>query len=154
MSPSQARNALKKCLKALIDPKPKKEEKERIWSFFQSKCAYCGKALTKESRKGHIDHLYSEMEGGSNKLSNLVLTCASCNGDEKREESWEGFLATKCAADRDTYLEKSRHIADWVKINGAQPMLTKEQIEILPSEFESVNEALTKSVERLRNGKM
>jgi hypothetical protein len=121
MKPPQARNAIKKCLKALIDPKPKNQDKDKIWVYFKNRCAYCGDTLTKESRKGHIDHLHSEMEGGSNRLSNLVLTCATCNGDEKREANWSEFLAEKCGADSKAYRERSKQIANWVEINGGQP---------------------------------
>ena len=154
MTPSQARNAVKKCLKALIDPKPKKQDKNKIWAYFNNKCAYCGDTLTQESRKGHIDHLYSEMKGGSNRLSNLVLTCATCNGDEKRESNWKEFLAEKCGGDSKSYRERSTQIANWVEINGGQPILTKKEIHILSSEFVKINQILTESVEKLRNNKM
>ena len=154
MTPSQARNVIKKCLKALIDPKPKKHDKDEVWSYFNNECAYCGDTLTQESRKGHIDHLYSEMEGGSNRLSNLVLTCATCNGDEKREANWHEFLAEKCGSDSMAYRERSQKIANWIEINGGQPKLTKEEIYMLSSEFDRVNQVLNESVEKLRNIKM
>jgi hypothetical protein len=154
MTPSQARNAIKKCLKALIDPKPNKEAKERIWSYFENNCAYCGKALTKASRNGHIDHLYSEMDGGSNKLSNLVLTCAICNGDEKRESNWEVFLAEKCGTDSKLSKVRANKIRQWININGGEPMLSEKQEHILASEFTRINRVLTESVERLRDVKM
>lgn len=154
MTPSQARNAIKKCLKEIIYPRTTKQDIGKIWVYFKNRCAYCGITLIKESRKGHIDHLHSEMKGGSNRLSNLVLTCATCNGDEKREASWNEFLAYKCATDNKTYRERSRQIANWIEINGGQPMLTKDEIKILSSEFEIINQVLSASIVKLKNFKM
>jgi 5-methylcytosine-specific restriction endonuclease McrA len=154
MTPSQARNAIKKCLKEIIYPRPTRQDKDNIWVYFKNRCAYCEITLTKESRKGHIDHLYSEMEGGSNRLSNLVLTCATCNGDEKRETNWNEFLAKKCATDSKAYLERSRQIASWIEINGGQPILTKNEMKILSSEFEVINQVLSASIVKLKNIKM
>lgn len=154
MTPSQARNSIKKCLKALIDPKPKNNDKNQIWAFFKNKCAYCGLLLTQESRKGHIDHLHSEMEGGSNRLSNLVLTCATCNGDEKRELNWKEFLFEKCGEDNKLYQERSTKIYNWIKINGGNPILSEKEKDILETEFIKINQVLTKSVESLRSLKM
>lgn len=152
-TPSQTRNSIKKCLKAIVDPKPKKADKDRIWSYFENRCAYCGAEIVRDSRKGHIDHLFSEMEGGSNRLSNLVLTCATCNGDEKREEDWESFLATKYGANKEIIQERSWRIRRWIELNGGQPMLTKDQQEILETEFNNINNVLSEAVNRLREMK-
>ncbi len=150
MTPSQARNAIKKCLKALVDPKPTKDEKDCIWAYFGNGCAYCGSSLTKKSREGHIDHLYSEMKRGSNRLSNLVLACETCNGDEKRESSWENFLVEKCGAGTDIFEERADKIRRWILQNGNQPLISETQEEMLASEFACINQVLTEKIERLR----
>jgi len=154
MTPSQARNSIKKCLKTLIDPKPKNNEKDKIWAYFKNECAYCGVQLTKESRIGHIDHLYSEMEGGSNRLSNLVLTCATCNGDEKRELEWEDFLSQKCGVNQEYFEKRKNRILRWIDQNEGKPKLSDVEIETLAHEFKLVNFALTESVDRMRKNKM
>ena len=66
MTPSQARNAIKRSLKALIDPKITKADKALIWEYFENSCAYCGCGLKLNERKAHIDHVIPESEGGSN----------------------------------------------------------------------------------------
>jgi len=96
MSPSQARNAIKRCLKSVIDPKPDKAGIDQLWEHFDARCAYCGQDLDRASREGHVDHLIAETDGGCNRLGNRVLSCGTCNGDEKRELDWEEFLAAKC----------------------------------------------------------
>ena len=44
-------------------------------------CQYCGYSLrnTAEFKALHIDHLKPWSAGGSNKLDNLVVACATCN---------------------------------------------------------------------------
>ena len=126
MTPSQASNPIKKSLKALVDPKPKQRDKDAIWKLFRFRCAYCGVQLTKESRRGHIDHFYSEMDGGSNKLCNLVLTCSTCNGDEKRESNWNEFLNDKCGNDAQRYTEREPKINIWVRMIGSVLLFPKQ----------------------------
>jgi len=100
MTPSQARNAIKRSLKALIDPKPNKAAKEKIWQFFDYQCAYCARKLSPKDRNAHIDHVIAESDGGSNQLCNLILTCAICNGDEKREMEWQTFFYKSAKVNR------------------------------------------------------
>ena len=57
MSPRQARNAIKKALVEIIDPKPKKKAIDAMWKHFESRCAFCEKKLKREKREGHADHL-------------------------------------------------------------------------------------------------
>jgi len=151
MTPSQARNSIKKALKAIVDPKPKKNDKDVIWLFFESKCAYCGISIKKESRLGHIDHLHSEMENGSNKLCNLVLTCSKCNGDEKRERDWKEFLKFKCRNDKKAYLERKSKINSWVRMNGDNSLLPRSTFELLESEFKRIDKVFSDSIEKLKN---
>src|SRR5260221_1078354 len=92
MTPGQAKNAMRRALRAVLDDGPNPSEIERLWKYFSSTCAYCDRALSKADREGHIDHLIS---GGTNHISNRVLSCSSCNGDEKRELDWLEFLKKK-----------------------------------------------------------
>ena len=79
MTPPQARNAIKKCLKAVIDPKPNKLEIDRLWEYFGARCAYCGQQMERASRVAHKDHLIAEADGGRNQLGNLVLSFLESN---------------------------------------------------------------------------
>jgi hypothetical protein len=63
MTPSQARNTIKKSLKALVDPKITNADKAVIWQHFENCCAYCGCGLNPNERKAHIDHVIPESEG-------------------------------------------------------------------------------------------
>lgn len=80
---------------AIFDPLPPKSEIDKIWAYFESDCAYCGKQIERTPRTGHLDHLVPSAECGSNNIHNHALACDRCNGDEKREESWQSFLERK-----------------------------------------------------------
>jgi 5-methylcytosine-specific restriction endonuclease McrA len=55
-------------------------------------CAYCGK----KNVPLHLDHIVARSRKGSNRPSNLIPACKSCN-DAKGARSLEEFLATKPA---------------------------------------------------------
>lgn len=91
---SQAKNDIRSCLIEIIDPSPTKADKTRLWDYFEDGCAYCGKKLDRKSRKAHVDHLIPK-DRGFNHISNRVLACDVCNGDQKRDSYWRQFIATK-----------------------------------------------------------
>ena len=150
MSPSQARNSIKRALKAVIDPVAKAKEKNAVWLFFQNRCAYCDCEIERDSRTGHIDHLIAEADGGSNRLSNLVLTCAVCNGDEKREMDWEEFIAEKCGADERARAARVATIKEWVRKNGGTPRLSEYQVSSLQVHYDRINSVLSDAIDELR----
>ena len=148
MTKSQARNAIKRALKALVDPVPKANDKTKVWDYFENKCAFCGVELTRKSRKGHIDHLIPESLGGRNTLVNRVLSCNTCNGDEKLDQDWKLFIRSKCL-DYSQYLERKKHIETWVEINGGEPVLSQSVLAKLEEEFSVVNDVFTKACSRV-----
>ena len=153
MTPSQARNAIKRSLKTLIDPKPTPQQKARIWAHFQHQCAYCGCPLKRSERKAHIDHLIAESEGGSNQLCNLILTCPTCNGDEKREHALQAFLLEKCGNDHKKYTDRRDRISQWQSEQGGTATLTPEQQALVSEAFDSVNDSFTSAVKQLRQSR-
>ena len=125
-TPSMAKNKMKRCFKAILDPHPSKKEIDSLWVYFSSCCAYCGKEIDRSSRTGHIDHVLSSAEGGTNSIYNHVLSCAICNGDEKREEDWCSFLHKKSSSDK-TAQEREKKINAWLQ--NASPIASNPELE-------------------------
>nr|WP_067297741.1 HNH endonuclease [Marinobacterium profundum] len=150
MTPSQARNAIRRSLKTLVDPSPAKQEKDAIWHYFDNACAYCGYTMTRHGRQAHLDHLVAEMAGGSNRMCNLVLTCARCNGDQKRELDWQEYLATCCGEDKALYNLRLQKIYHWVEQNEGAPLLAPELAALCEQEFDLINQQFSEAVARLR----
>jgi len=112
-----AKNTIKRSLRAIVDRELSATEKSAIWNHFSSQCAYCGKELSREDREGHIDHLIPTTSGGTNHISNRVLSCPTCNGDEKREEDWKSFLNRKIV-DPATREARIQRILSWVQMHS------------------------------------
>jgi hypothetical protein len=116
-----AKNKIRRSLAAILDPHPSAKAVDELWKYFNEKCAYCGVLIDRKSRTGHIDHLVSSALGGSNDIHNHVLSCARCNGDEKREEAWQSFLSRK-APDPIVAKERTDRVLAWLsKAKPASP---------------------------------
>ena len=101
-------------LGAICDPHPSKKEENALWEYFEFQCAYCGVSIERASRTGHLDHLVPTSEGGTNSIYNHALSCAKCNGDEKREEEWLSFLEDKSPSPGVYELRKNR-LTQWLQ---------------------------------------
>lgn len=147
-----AKNKMRRCLTAILDPHPSDVEISALWSYFQSSCAYCGTVLDRALRNGHLDHIVSAAAGGSNEIHNHLLACGMCNGDEKREEDWQVFLRNKVV---DPALSAGRHahITGWIARGGDRSVLApsaKAQAESIILDALGHFDEAVKSVRALR----
>lgn len=126
-TPSMAKNKMRRSLIAVYDPLPSKTEAKELWNYFESRCAYCGVTIERTSRTGHLDHLVPSSEAGCNNIHNHALSCARCNGDEKREEPWKSFLAKKVQSSS-VYNERKAKIESWLAL-APNSITNKEQID-------------------------
>ena len=122
MSLSVAKNAMHRAIDELICRQLTRQEKDQIWKYFKSRCAYCDKRINRELRHGHMDHLDCSASSGGNYIRNRVLACKECNGNEKRERDWQEFLKSKCA-DRETFLKRRQKITNWQTQFSTRPSL-------------------------------
>lgn len=116
-TPSMAKNKIRRCLFALLDPHPSNSDVAQLWDYFGSSCAYCGCVMDRSSRIGHLDHVISSALGGKNCIYNHVLACAVCNGDEKRDLPWQMFLNQK-VPDVSLASERKARIDAWLERAG------------------------------------
>jgi len=108
----KAKNAMRRAVEDLLSRPLTEREKELIWRYFDSRCAYCSKLVDRVARHGHMDHLDCSADGGGNYIRNRVLACKECNGNEKREQDWQEFLKSKCH-DRDSFKQRRNKIRAW-----------------------------------------
>jgi hypothetical protein len=118
----------------ILDPGPRNVD--ALWEHFNSRCAYCGKKLSRDLREGHTDHAEP---GGGNGLGNLLLACASCNGDEKREEPWHRFLRRKTPDDA-LFAEREGHIRVWLDQDPRKPAEDSPKIAHVREELDGLIE--------------
>ena len=115
-----------RAMRAIVDPLPSRSEVADLWLHFESKCAYCGCAITRASRTGHLDHVRAAAEGGSNSIFNHVLACATCNGDLKREDPWLEFLQ-RTVTDPAERAERDARIREWLARAPERPVTPQAQ---------------------------
>jgi hypothetical protein len=127
MSLPKAKNAMRRAIEELISRRLTDRDKNRIWTYFDSRCAYCDRVIDRASRHGHMDHLDCSAGGGGNHIRNRVLACKECNGNEKREGDWRRFLQSKCE-DKASFRQRRDKIRQWQKQFELVPplLLTRE----------------------------
>ncbi|MEA2494437.1 MAG: hypothetical protein QOJ29_2348 [Thermoleophilaceae bacterium] len=130
--PSVAKNQMGRAVNAIVDPWPR--SKDPVWEYFESRCAYCGIALSKAERKGHIDHATAS---GGNHLGNLVLACANCNGDEKLDADWRDFLAQKVSDPR-LRQERVAKIEAWQDMHPKPEWAPTDEVEAIQAELQQM----------------
>ncbi len=111
-SPAWAKNVVKQVLWTAIDRELTPREVDALWANFGSACAYCGASLRRGDKSAHKDHLLPVELGGTNHISNRVLSCAACNEKEKRDEPWLDFLTRK-VPDRALFDARKTKIEVW-----------------------------------------
>jgi len=116
-TPSIAKNKIKRSLRAIIDPLPSRKEILSLWEYFKNSCAYCNVKIDPDSRLGHLDHVIAQSDGGNNSIYNHVLSCAKCNGDEKREMDWKIFLKQKLV-NSENFDSRKLEIEKWLEKNN------------------------------------
>lgn len=139
MSLSVAKNAMDRAIKELFCRQLTRKEKDQIWRYFKSKCAYCDKRISRKLRHGHMDHLDCSANSGGNYIRNRVLACKECNGNEKREQDWQQFLKSKCT-DRETFLQRRHNITNWQSQFSIRPQFIPD------AEMETAKEDLLASI--------
>ncbi len=66
------------------------EVREYLLEKWQRRCVYCGATNTPLQ----IEHLVAKSRGGSNRVSNLTLSCKSCN-EKKANRPLEDFVKSE-----------------------------------------------------------
>lgn len=142
----QAKNIVRRALRAILDREPSHSEKTRVWAHFKSACAYCGKKLLRAARNAHLDHL---VHRGPNHISNRVLSCGICNGDEKRDRDWLEFLREK-AVTTPIFRKRRALIESWIAScrGGFSPHSQSDYVE---KEIVRVIDAIDAAAARLRS---
>jgi hypothetical protein len=150
ISPSQAKNFIRRALVAIIDPPPSMKALQRIWDHFDSRCAYCDVELVPGRKAAHYDHLVSK---GGNHLGNLVLSCAKCNEEEKLDLPWEDFLDSK-APDPAIWALRAKRIHEWRAAWAAErEAISPELVQLAEQATMEVLEIFERKIEELRSAR-
>jgi HNH endonuclease len=151
MSLPVAKNAMRRAIEALYYRPLNKKEKDRVWEFFNSRCAYCDRQIDRSLRHGHMDHLDCSAAGGGNYIRNRVLACKECNGNEKRELQWERFLKSKSKIDQ-KFVSRRNRIRRWqVQFPELDEIVLTSEGELAKAELEETINAFQEKFARFRD---
>lgn len=98
------------------------EVREYLLEKFNRCCGYCG---TDKVTRFEIDHFYPKSKGGSNRISNLVLSCYTCNG-KKSNTLPEVFLADNPALFNKLHRQLKTPLHDAAAVNATRNRLFSE----------------------------
>ena len=150
-TPAQVKNLMRRGLRFIVDPEPRREAKKIIRDHFLNQCAYCGCPL--EQTEGDIDHLVSAALGGANGLANRVLSCKPCNAIEKRDRDWVVFLQEKSSS-QETFQFRKKTIDSWIEMNGGHSILDPVILAALQEEANNVTRCYDVACKRIRSLKI
>jgi 5-methylcytosine-specific restriction endonuclease McrA len=91
------------------------ELREYMLEKWHRKCAYCGATDTQLE----IEHIVPKSKGGSNRVSNLTLSCRKCN-QKKANRPIEQFLKNKPELLRLILNQAKRPLADAAAVNATR----------------------------------
>jgi HNH endonuclease len=95
-----------------------KHEVDRLFDLQEGRCYYCFCQIDLGDRKSfHKDHFEPIANGGSNTISNLVLTCPACNMEKSATSGKRYAKARRSAAPSDLLPEL---IAMQTRVRGAR----------------------------------
>lgn len=107
--------------------------REYLLAKWDRKCAYCGI----ENVPFEIEHILAKSKGGSNRVSNLSLSCHSCN-QTKADKPIEQFLAKKPEVLKRVLAQVKRPLKDAAAVNTTRWELYRRlQLTGLPVEIGS-----------------
>lgn len=94
------------------------ELREYMLEKWHRKCAYCGAT----DRRLEIEHIVAKSKGGSNRVSNLTLSCTKCNSS-KGNKTIEQFLKNKPELLKSILAQSQRPLADTAAVNATRTQL-------------------------------
>jgi 5-methylcytosine-specific restriction endonuclease McrA len=97
------------------------EVKNYLLTKWQHQCAYCRSSATRLE----IDHVHPRSRGGSNRVSNLVISCRACN-EAKADQPLEAFLASRPDLLDRIQAQLKTPLADAAAVNSTRLRLYEE----------------------------
>lgn len=114
------------------------EVREYLLEKWHRKCAYCGKT----DIPLQVEHIEPVCRGGSNRVSNLTLSCKCCN-NEKGTQSIKEFLVAKPEKLAQLLRQAKNSLSDMAAVNSTRKALL-ERLLAMEHEVETGSGAQTK----------
>lgn len=112
------------------------EVREYLLEKFNRTCAYCGANphVDKKDIRLEVDHVHPRSLGGSDSLSNLVLSCHKCN-QKKSNKPVEEFLKAKPDVLKKIKVQLKSPLKDAAMVNATRKKLANTLEDILSTKL-------------------
>ena len=97
------------------------EVREYLLEKWQRTCAYCGK----KEISLEVEHIQPKSRGGSNRISNLTLSCRACNA-KKGTQTIQSFLAKQPKLRQQVLQQVKRPLQEATVVNVTRLRLAKQ----------------------------
>lgn len=94
------------------------KELRSLFAVFDGKCIYCDATEEETGKPHHIDHIVAASKGGRHHVSNLVLSCASCNKTKANLPFFEFYKRKRAEISDDNFTTLLHYVA----ITSGQPL--------------------------------
>lgn len=94
------------------------KEIQALFAAFDGKCIYCEKTEEETGESHHVDHVIPVSEGGRHHISNLVLSCASCN----RQKGDRPFIELYLRKQKEINAENFNALIYYISLTSGQPV--------------------------------
>lgn len=105
------------------------EIREFLLEKWGRNCSYCGK----ENVRLEVEHIHPKAKGGSNRISNLCLSCHECN-QEKADRDVEDFLQDKPDVLKKIKTQLHKSLKDVAAVNSTNNKL----LQVIEISFEDI----------------
>lgn len=95
-----------------------RKELEALHAVYDGICAYCGKVETDEEHPHGVDHVIPTSKGGRHHISNLQITCHSCNSSKGNRS----FLTYYFRKKEDITDERFSGVVWFIAFTSGQPV--------------------------------
>lgn len=94
-------------LQAYTQTEAKRLWRKHIKEKWNHECAYCG-----STENLTLDHIVPQMRGGNNHITNVLCSCASCNGAKSHSDWLDWYQQQEFYK-----IEREQKIIDWITSN-------------------------------------
>ncbi|MGF6951010.1 5-methylcytosine-specific restriction endonuclease McrA [Neobacillus sp. B4I6] len=93
------------------------DEVKALFGAFSGECIYCGAQEEPDGSAFHLEHVIPRSQGGRDHISNLVISCKSCNSKKGNRPVIDFYLS------EESFTEENFHtLVQYIALSSEQPV--------------------------------
>jgi 5-methylcytosine-specific restriction endonuclease McrA len=104
------------------------DEIKALFTAFDGECIYCGAQEEPDGHAFHLEHLIPRSQNGADHISNLVISCRTCNSKKGNRPVIDFFLTEESFTD-----ENFNTLVSYIALSSEMPV--KELLESMVNDY-------------------